>query len=667
MGGRPIFSGIRWRRRLLAVLLSAFCLAAIFWPTVQGLPDLLATHHQKTPIALRGGEENVGPDWPTYGGQPGGSQYSSIRQINRSNVRELKVAWTYNSGDMRRRSKFSHPTTSEVTPILANDSLYLCTPLSNVVSLDPSTGVEKWRFEFAKSPEETTNPVYNCRGVSYWESGASTSKRVACEKRVIEATDSGFLLALDADTGLPCIGFGVNGKVDLNALDYAGDGRISVTSPPAIAGDVIVIGGTVADNRDLDTLDGIVRGFDVRSGKELWSWNPIPADLSDRVGGANTWAPISVDEERGWVFLPTGSPSWDNFGTNRIGRIPDGNAVVVLDAQSGKKIWSYQTTHHDLWDYDLAAMPTLGTVVREGRRVDAVIQATKTGMIFLLDRETGRPLFPVEERPVPMSDIPGETSAATQPFPVLPAPVSSHSLSSADAWGITIFDQFICRERISALRNEGLYTPPSLHGSLLYPSFLGGVNWGGLAYDELNSIAVVNSTDVPLSIQLHERKKFDRERDAPEGYSVFSMDGSPYMATRGPIISPWGVPCNPPPWGRLTAIDMNSGETLWQVPFGGIEVVAGISSPSAWGAPNQGGPIITGGGLIFIGASLDARLRAYDLATGEELWSEKLPAPATATPMTYDANGRQFVVIAAGGHASLKTELSDAIVAFSLQ
>lgn len=615
------------------------------------------------------GAPEVARGWPTYGGQPGGTQFSSLDQIDSGNVDQLELVWKFHSGDVSERTPDSHPTTMEATPILANDKLYYCTPLNNVIALNPATGALQWRFEFDKSPDETVNPVYNCRGVAYWESTNNIEASVACGKRVLQATDSGKLLALDADTGQLCENFGEDGIVDLNALDYRGEGRVSVTSAPAIVNDILVIGATVADNRYLDTADGLVRGFDVQTGQERWVWNPIPEHLSDRVGGANTWAPISVDTRRGWVFLPTSSPSYDAYGINRLVPIPDGNAVVALDASTGEKIWSYQIVHHDLWDYDLAAMPTLATIERDGEPLEVVIQPTKMGFTFVLERETGKPVFPVEERPVPQSDIPGEVASPTQRIPQLPEPTGRLEITAEDAWGALVFDRRDCRKQIENLRNDGLYTPPSERGSILYPSFLGGTNWGGIAYDHATGLAVMNSSDFPWAVRLIPRNKFDRSIHAHSGTATYIMEGSPYVMTKWAVLSPLGMPCSPPPWGQLTAIDMHTGETRWQIPFGRVAVWAGLRSPSSWGGPNQGGPIITAGGLVFIGASLDSRFRAYELVSGELLWEAKLPAPATATPMTYEfgPDGRQYVVIAAGGHSSLGTRLSDAILAYALR
>lgn len=608
-------------------------------------------------------------DWPTYGGQPSGSQYSSLAQINTGNVRRLELAWSHRTSEVSEWSPEVHGTNYQVTPILANHKLYLCTPFNNVLALDPASGEELWKFDFGKPRAETMYGYHNCRGVAYWQAAAPTEAAGFCGKRVFEATDNGFLLALDGDSGQLCPDFGQRGRIDLNALDYRGDGRISLTSPPVIYQDLAIVGGAVIDNKWRDSLDGIVRAFDVRSGAEVWRWNPIPEHLSAEVGGANAWAPLSVDEERGWVFLPIGSPSYDTYGVNRADPIPFGNAVVALDALTGKPIWSYQTVHHDLWDYDLPSMPSLVTLRRQARPVPAVLQAAKTGFVFVLDRETGTPLFPVREKPVPQTDVPGERSAPTQPFPLAPPPMASQSIKAEDAWGLALFDRRECREKLAGLRNEGLFTPPSINGAVLHPSFLGGSNWGGVAYDQSTGLAVVNSSNLVSSVTLKPRPQFDAQDPALAGASVYEMRGAPYVMLRQVLLSSLGVPCNPPPWGQLTALDLNSGELRWQVPFGRMELAGGwLRSPAAWGAPNQGGPIITGGGLVFIGASLDSRLRAYDLLSGKELWSAKTPAPATATPMTYQfgPQGRQYVVVAAGGNGAFETKLSDAILAYAL-
>lgn len=612
-------------------------------------------------------------DWPTYGGQASGTQYSALDQINLDNVNELEVAWTYHAGDLSWGSEEVDTTDYQVTPIYNNEKLYLCTPFNHIVALDPENGEELWRFDPGRPLTGMFYAGNYCRGVAYWQAETVQEQGQPCGKRVFELVQNGTLVAVDGDTGKLCPGFGKESRVELNDLDYHGEGKIYNTSPPAVYGDVVITGSSIYDNKYSNSPDGIVRAFDARTGEERWHWNPIPAHLSEKTGGANTWAPISIDRERGWVFLPTTSPSLDQLGINRRESIPDANAVVVLDALTGERIWSYQTVHHDLWDYDLPAMPTLVNLQREGRRVPAVLQPTKMGYIFVLERNTGKPLFPVVETPVPGSTIPGEYTSPTQPIPTLPAPVASTSVTADDAWGLVYFDRRSCHNAIAGLRNEGIYTPPDEQGSILFPSFIGGINWGGIAYDEATGLAVVNSSDMVTSQKLLPREAYDEKKYPGTGIQNFEMKDAPYALERAMLESPIGIgpkhpPCNPPPWGRLTAIDMNTGETRWQIPFGRINLLGPIKSPVRWGSPNQGGPIITRGGLVFIGASPDSLLRAYNLRTGELVWTGDIPAPAIATPMTYEhgPDRRQFVVIAAGGHDGFFTEKSDAIVAFAL-
>jgi quinoprotein glucose dehydrogenase len=606
-------------------------------------------------------------DWPTYGGQSSGTKYAALEQINRDNVRQLQLAWTHHTGDLAFDGVTADFTVSEMTPIYANERLYICTPYNRVEALDPATGRTLWSYDPKKPLTGNMYKQNYCRGVSYWQVEDRAERAKECGKRIFFATQNAVLLSLDADSGKPCASFGNGGRINLAALDYKGVGQVANTSPPAIYKNIVIVGGAVRDNHERDSLDGIVRGFDAVSGKQLWAWNPIPANISDVTGAANTWAPISVDTRNGFVFLPTGSASYDTYGVNRKENIPDANAVVVLDALTGKRVWSYQTIRHDLWDYDVPAMPTLATIEKDGKAVEAVIQGTKTGNVFVLDRKTGKPLFPVEEIAAPKSDIPGEITSPTQPMPVLPKPVTSQMIKTDDGWGALGFDAAECRDKLARFRNDGIFTPPSVNGSILHPSFLGGVNWGGIAYDPNSGLAIVNSSNLVSSVTLMRRNEYDEKVHKRPGVSVYEMKGAPYVMLREVLMSSIGAPCNPPPWGNLTAIDMKTGEHRWQIPFGRVEFSTKFRSLESWGAPNQGGPIVTKGGLIFIGASLDSRFRAYDIQSGKELWSYEVPAPATATPMTFEhSDGRQYVVVSAGGHGGFQTKLSDAIVAFAL-
>lgn len=492
------------------------------------------------------------------------------------------------------------------------------------------------------------------------------------------------MIALDALTGEPCAGFGRAGAVDLRAGLRNPPGNRSeyeLTSPPAIVGDLAVVGSAVADNGRFDAASGEVRGYDVRTGRLVWSWDPVPQDPSDpayatwagpaahRTGEANTWSVITADPERGLVFLPTSTPAVDHWGGSRLGDNAYANSVVALDARTGRQVWSFQTVHHDLWDYDNAAPPALVDVTVGGRRVAAVIQATKSGQLFVFDRASGTPLFPVEERAAPASDAMGEVAARTQPFSSLP-PLSPLTLSAADIeQGIAApGHRARCLARLATLRNEGSFTPPSERGSIVMPANVGGAHWGGIAYDPAGEVAIVPTNRIAAVVTLIRRDAPEAERAQGSGSGsrlgeeYADMAGSPYVLKREFFVID-GVPCTPPPFGSLHAISLRTGQTLWNVPLGTGE---GPPFGRVDGLPNLGGPITTASGLLFIGATPDATLRAFDLATGTVLWRGKLPAGARSTPMTYQGqDGRQFVAIAAGGDGDLFGR-SDQIIAFAL-
>lgn len=603
----------------------------------------------------------IAQDWPDYGNDPGGSRHSPLDQIHAANVDDLTVAWTYRSGDFSNGENDTTATTFEATPVLDDGRLFFCTPYNRVIALDAAKGTEIWTWE----PDPPLDRDYNlqhsliCRGVAVWR---STDEGV-CSTRVFEGILDGRLAALDADTGQPCTDFGDGGIVDLNSFDNHGRIPVNMTSAPVIWNDLVIVGTAIGDNIENDLPDGIVRAFDVRTGREVWSWDPIPVDQRNTTGAANAWAPLSVDPERDLVFVPTGSPSPDYFGGLRQGAIPDANAVVALDAATGAKRWSFQTIHHDLFDFDVPAQPTLVDVRRDGRTIPAVVQATKTGYLFVLDRETGDPLFPVVERPVPRSWVPGETAAPTQPMPLLPPPLFDQGMAPRDAWGITPIDRAWCADAIADMRADGLFTPPSLEGSVQRPFYGGGSNWGGVAFDPASRLVIVNGMNLTQWVRL-----IPRERDREPGEGELGLQkGTPYAMRRGLLMSPLGVPCNAPPWGTLAAIDIDTGQIRWQVPLGRTPAgFLGIETPASWGAPNLGGPIVTAGGLVFIAATADARIRAFNVWTGAEVWTHDLPYAGVATPMTYEIDGEQYVVIAAGGSKVLQSESGDVLMAFKL-
>ena len=620
-------------------------------------------------------------DWPAYGGDALGSRYSPLAEITRDNVRRLRVAWTFHTGETPAAVPTRRPTAFEATPIVVDGALYLATPLGRVFALDPATGQVRWRFDARVDPASGFGD-FTSRGVSTWLDPAAAPD-VPCRRRILVATVDARLIALDARDGTPCAGFGENSTVDLRrALRNAPASReeYEVTSPPAVIGGLVIVGSGIADNNRTQAASGEVRAYDARTGALRWTWDPVPQDLADpgwatwqgadahRTGAANAWSVIAADPERDMVVVPTSSASPDYFGGERRGANLYANSVVALRASTGARLWHFQVVHHDLWDYDVPAPPALVTLTRDGQQLSAVLQVTKTGQLFVLNRESGAPIFPVEERRVPGNAVPGEEAWPTQPFSSLPA-LSPLRFSASDAWGMTPLDRRACRNAMLPLRNDGIFTPPSLQGTMVVPSNIDGAHWGGLTYDPERQIVVVPVNRVATVVQLIPRERYDR---AEPGWEYAPMRGTPYVIRRRILLSPLGLPCTPPPFGALVAISLATGQKVWEVPLGTTRdlFASKIWMPLAfrWGTPNLGGPILTGGGLVFIGAAMDNYLRAFDVETGHELWRGRLPAGAQATPMTYRVanDPRQFVVISAGGHGRLGTSRGDAVVAFAL-
>ncbi|MEN8160026.1 MAG: pyrroloquinoline quinone-dependent dehydrogenase [Myxococcota bacterium] len=619
-------------------------------------------------------------DWPIYAGDAGGQRYSPLVEIDRGNVAELEVAWQIRTGDLDAEPGPPGHMAFQATPILVDGLLVLPTPLGRVLALDPATGEERWRFDATVTNHEQSE--YTSRGVAQWldleaEAGAP------CRRRVFAATIESRLFAIDAATGKHCTDFGRDGEVSLK--EGIGEDRpygYTISSPPTLAGDVVVVGSAIGDNARVDEVKGIVRGYDARTGALRWIWDPIPRSDADpayaewpsegaaRTGAANAWSILSYDAARDLVFVPTSSPSPDYYGGVRLGSNRHANSVVALRGRTGELVWEFQTVHHDLWDYDVPAQPVLTSVLREGRKVPAVVQATKMGHVFVLHRETGAPLFPVEERPVPASDVPGEEAAPTQPFPTRPPSLVPQTLRPEDAFGLFFWDRGRCRKKLEALRNEGIFTPPSLRGALHYPSQAGGVNWGSVAIDPTRRVAFFNASNIAFSVRLIPRD--DYEREAAEGRGLLGlrefapMHGTPYGMVREPLLGPLGVPCTPPPWGFMGAFSLDTGELLWRVTLGATPDRVPFTLFEQ-GLPSLSGVVSTAGGLVFSGNTADGFLRAHDTETGAELWRDRLPAAGAANPMTYAVGGRQYVVIAAGGHGKLGTRRGDWVVAYALQ
>ena len=598
-------------------------------------------------------------EWRHYGGDSGGSKYSSLDQITKENVTELEVAWEFDTGEFSDGAVYPTRSAFEATPLVVDGVLYVTSPFAHLFALDPETGEQLWDFDPKVDRASRLNLFIN-RGVTYWSDGE--------RKRIFLGDQHGRLFGLDAATGKPDPEFGEGGVLQLADEMTAGfeRGKWGLTSPVSVCENVIVTGGWVTDSDALGP-SGDIRGLDARTGELVWRFHVIPRpdepggdtwegdSWKDR-GGVNAWSIMSVDEENGLAFIPLSSPSYDFYGGDRKGDNLYGDSIVALDCKTGERKWHFQTIHHDIWDWDLPAQPNLITVVREGRQVDAVAQITKTGFVFVLDRLTGEPLFEVEERPVPKSEIPGEQTSPTQPFPVKPPPFARQSMTPDEIANVTPELNEKCKELLEgAVFLPGVFHPLGPEPSVLFPGLNGGGNWGGAAFDPDSDVLYVNSMDVAGLFRLVER---------PEGADIpYRLRGVRYEF----LLGDNQYPCQDPPWGSLTAIDLNSGEFRWQSTLGEYAELTAQGVPKT-GAPNLGGPVVTAGGLVFIGASADRRFRAFDKDTGEELWMTELPASGMATPATYlgKKTGKQFVVIAAGGGNKYDKKFTGKLVAFSL-
>lgn len=632
--------------------------------------------------------------WADVGGDPGGSRWSPLEQIDRKNVWRLEKAWTWRHGEFQkfpdRRPFAGFHATPILVPDAAGGNLVVCTPSNRLVALDPATGTERWSFDpriqVTKAPKRL-----KCLGVTYWHDTAAKPD-AQCAHRIFAGTNDRRLLAVDARTGAPCTAFGANGQVDVNPLFAATKPApddpwgVQFSAPPVVVNGVLVIGHiNNMKNQYASAPSGALRAFDARTGEFRWSFDPVPrspdnpaaagwtGEAMATTGGTNAWSLLSVDERRDLVFVPTSSASPNWFGGTRPGDNRHANSVVALRGRTGEVVWSFQTVHHDVWDWDTPAQPLLVDVPHNGRNVPAVVVLTKQALVFLLDRETGKPLFPVEERPVPTDGVAGDVLSKTQPFPVRPPPLMPTTLSPDDAWGLTFWDEARCRDLIASARHGDIFTPPSEKGWIMYPGSAGGMNWGSGAVDPGRHLLVTNVSRIGLYLKLVPREQvpaaesFDPTRGAPMGPPGI-IEGTPWAIEQRILLGPTMMPCTAPPWASLVAVDLAAGEIRWSVPLGTIDKLAPVPLPPLkWGAPLAGGPITTGGGLVFVGSTGDARLRAFDVETGSELWSTPLPASAHANPMTYERDGRQYVVVAAGGHMFINAKaIDDYLVAYAL-
>ena len=574
-------------------------------------------------------------------------------RIDPGNVNRLAVAWTYDTRDSTERLRpGTKPPAFEATPTYADGRLYLSTPMGTVAALDAGTGAEVWRVDLQINRNANYSDFAN-RGVSLRGD------------RLYIGTADARLVCLERQSGQRCAGFGANGQIDLTAglrrrPAYAGE--YGVTSPPAVFRDLVIVGSSVADNSRAGMSSGEVRAFDMKTGALRWTFHPLPEKAG--AGGANTWSRIVVDEPNGLVFLPTGSASPDYFGGLRVGEDGYANSIVALRGDTGAVAWSFQTVHHDLWDYDVASPPLL----YDAKSGPAVAVGSKTGHLFLFDRLGGKPIFEIDERSVPASDVQGERAAPTQPFPKRPASFVPQRVREEDLWGATPEELAACRETFKSLRNEGVFTPPSRNGSLTVPGNIGGLHWGGVAWDRINRLLIAPANNLPAIVRLIPTAEFDQARKSHPERETTEQKGTPYAMSRQFFLSPAGRPCVAPPWGELVAINADTGAIAWRTVLGDLRDVAKVASPTPTGSPNLGGPVTTETGLVFVGATLDPFIRAFTTRDGKEAWSARLPTSARATPMIFtDQKGEQTIVIAAGGHDTPLSRLDTKLVAFKLK
>ncbi len=607
--------------------------------------------------------------WDGFHGQGNAQKYSPLDQITAENVGELEKVWEVHTGDVSDGSGDLPATVWSATPVYANGMLYIGTPFYRVLALDPATGEEIWSFDSESTLEALTQPALKNRGVSYWEADEPVEGE-ACQKIVYLGTMDAQLFAMDADTGELCEDFAEGGVLDVNQWNDTNDRwPLSLLQPPTVARDKLIIGWAGKDWEWAAAPPGSVFGVDAQTGELDWTVQILPEDVRQRTGTANVWTHMSVDEGLGMVYLPVSSPSPNYWGGNRLEDIPLATSTTAVDIETGEIVWSYQIVHHDVWDYDTNSAPTLMDITVDGEEIPALMQASKMGMLFVLNRETGEPVWPIEEMEVPTdTDIEGDELRPTQPVVTKPEPVVSLT-ERPDVWWIADLLSFgECSRIFDNARYDGIYTPLSAEGTgtLVYPATFGGQQWGGTAFDPEKQISIVNTSRAVQMLEMYPREEYEEVAGGSGNESGFyPQTGAPYGFNLYVPLNWLGMPCWEPPYGDIRAIDMTTGETLWSRPVGASQKY-GFYMPESMGSPTIGGPAITAGGVIFIGASMDAKVRAYSVETGDELWSDVVEAPAVSNPAVYEHEGRQYVAFTAGGNSILKQQVGDQVAVYAL-
>jgi quinoprotein glucose dehydrogenase len=606
--------------------------------------------------------------WYTFTGQLNAQKYATADQITPDNAGRLQTAWQLHTGDISDGSKKDGPpsTVWSATPLFVNDTVYVSTPFYRVLAVEPDTGKIKWTFDSKSILKGLTQGALKTRGVAYWQAETPVAGE-ACQKIIYIGTMDAHLFALDADSGAPCTSFGQNGVLDVNQWNTVnGKWPLSLLQPPTVYKNQLFIGWAGKDWAEAVQPPGSVFAVDAQSGKLNWKFNAIPPDLDAKTGTSNVWTSMSVDTDNNLLFLPVSSPSPDFFGGDRTAPMPLSTSVTALNTDTGAVVWSYQIVHHDIWDYDTNSAPVLVDMQQDGKTVPALVASTKEGFLFVLNRLTGKPIFPIEEKPVPASDVPGEQAAATQPWPTTPEATTPDQFPGISTLA-DLSSGGYCSRTLAGLRYDGRFTPPSLKGSLAYPATAGGVEWGGGALDPTTNTYVVNSSSVAQIYKLIPRADYDKLSAAPgaseQGY--FPMTGAPYGLQLTTFLNPLGMPCWNGPYGTLSSYDMNTGKLLWREPFGQVQKW-GFYMPESLGSVTIGAPVITKTGVIFIGASMDSRVRAIDLKTGRVLWTSLVDAPAVSEPAIYTYKGKQYVLFTAGGNSILEPKVGDQLIAFAL-